>query len=241
MSMLEEYEREKQPTISQFSAITLHLSKKFEDSPALSREENDFLRGRIEFFRRKLSLGMHNAKEKILSVSRQADELEARVDSTDDLTYLAAIQDERRADFALVAENTARIIMNVLLKIEYFESHRDFVINAVKILTDWTENYRVFMTALCGQLRDSCVQDTIDARIWDSWLKDWQALRFRIERKLQPLLEWGLAGDIPSGSGDLSVPERIIAALGEYKYAVDKFYLEERKGVYQKFAFQAGG
>ena len=113
--------------------------------------------------------------------------------------------------------------------------------NAVKILTDWTENYRVFMTALCGQLRDSCVQDTIDARIWDSWLKDWQALRFRIERKLQPLLEWGLAGDIPSGSGDLSVPERIIAALGEYKYAVDKFYLEERKGVYQKFAFQAGG
>lgn len=241
MSMLEEYEREKQPTISQFTAITLQLSKKYEDSPALSREENEFLRGRIEFFRRKLSLGMHRAKEKILSVKRQADELEDRVDNTDSLTELAAIQSEPRADFPLVAENTARIIMNALLKIEYFESHRDFVMNAVKILTDWTDNYRVFMTALCGQLKDSCVDDTIDARIWDVWLKDWQALRFRIERKLQPLLEWGLAGDIPSGHDDLSVPERIIAALAEYKSAVDKFYLDERKGVYQKFAFQAGG
>lgn len=241
MSMLEEYEREKQPTISQFTAITLQLSKKYEDSPALSREENEFLRGRIEFFRRKLSLGMHRAKEKILSVKRQADELEDRVDNTDSLTELAAIQAEPRADFPLVAENTARIIMNALLKIEYFESHRDFVMNAVKILTDWTDNYRVFMTALCGQLKDSCVEDTIDARIWDVWLKDWQALRFRIERKLQPLLEWGLAGDIPAGNNDLSVPERIIAALAEYKSAVDKFYLDERKGVYQKFAFQAGG
>ncbi len=30
-------------------------------------------------------------------------------------------------------------------------------------------------------------------------------------------------------------------ALADYKDALDKFYLQERKTIYQKFAFQAGG
>lgn len=242
MSLIETYEREKEDTIRQSNVITLQLSRKYEDSPALSHEENELLRERTEFFRRKLSLAMHTVKAKILAVKHQADELEQRIDSTDSLSELAAIAEEPRADFALVAENTARIITNALRKIEYFESHRDFVVNAVKILADWSESFRVFKTTLMSRLLDSCERDNINAEICNSWLAEWESLRLETEKKLQPVIEWGLKGEISANESEgITIPERVIAALEEYKSSVDKFYLEERKAVYQKFAFVPGG
>ncbi len=241
MSLIESYEREKEDTIRESNTIALQLSRKYEDSPALSHEENELLRERKETFRRKFSLAMHTVKAKILAVKRQADELEARIDSTDSLTELAEIAEERRADFALVAENTARIITNALRKIEYFESHRDFVVNAVKILADWSENFRVFKTTLMTQLVDSCMRDNVDNETFDSWLKDWESLRLEIERKLQPVIEWGLKGDISANESGVTIPERVIAVLEGYKSAVDKFYLDERKSVFQEFEDKPAG
>lgn len=241
MSLIETYEREKEDTIRESNTIALQLSRKYEDSPALSHEENELLRERKETFRRKFSLAMHTVKAKILAVKRQADELEARIDSTDSLTELAEIAEEPRADFALVAENTARIITNALLKIEYFESHRDFVVNAVKILADWSENFRVFKTTLMTRLVDSCMRDNVDNETFDSWLKDWESLRLEIERKLQPVIEWGLKGDISANESGITIPERVIAVLDGYKSAVDKFYLDERKSVFQEFEDKPAG
>ena len=241
MSLIESYEREKEDTIRESNTIALQLSRKYEDSPALSHEENELLRERKETFRRKFSLAMHTVKAKILAVKRQADELEARIDSTDSLTELAEIAEEPRADFALVAENTARIITNALRKIEYFESHRDFVVNAVKILADWSENFRVFKTTLMTRLVDSCMRDNVDNETFDSWLKDWESLRLEIERKLQPVIEWGLKGDISANESGVTIPERVITVLDGYKSAVDKFYLEERKSVFQEFEDKPAG
>ncbi len=147
MTLIKNFDREKENTISVFNMVSLQLSKKYEDSLDLTHDENEFLRERTAFFRRKLSLGMNTAKAKILAVRRQADDLEDRIDSADSLTELAAISREDRAPFPLVAENTARIIRNALLKVEYFEFHREFVVSAVKILSAWTEDYRVFRTS----------------------------------------------------------------------------------------------
>ncbi len=56
------------------------------------------------------------------------------------------------------------------------------------------------------------------------------------------MLEFGLKGDVPvSESSDKSIPEQVIAVLGKYKAAVDSFFLEERKGIYQKYAFGRAG
>ena len=242
MSMIEDFEREKEEIIRQSGIVTLHLSKKYEDSPSLTSEENDLLRERFAFFLKSLSLGMNTLKERILSVKRQADELEARIDSTDDLRELAVIQDERRASFPLVAENTARIITDALRKIEFFEKHRNFVDSAVKILTEWTENYRVFKTTLIGQLKDSCIKDGIEEEIFSVWFSNWESLRLRIEKKIKPLLEWGLKYDVPvNEENEKSIPERIIAVLDEYRKSIDSFFVNERKGIHQKFAFVPGG
>ena len=39
----------------------------------------------------------------------------------------------------------------------------------------------------------------------------------------------------------VSIPELLIAALDAYKKSIDNFFIEDRKGIYQKFVFQAGG
>lgn len=41
--------------------------------------------------------------------------------------------------------------------------------------------------------------------------------------------------------GNVVTGERAWQMLEEYRNSVDDFYLHERKGIYQKFAFQAGG
>ena len=68
MTLIENYEREKLDTISQFNTITLTLSKRYTDSPDLTSEENALFRECQEFFRKRLSLDMHTVKAKLLAV-----------------------------------------------------------------------------------------------------------------------------------------------------------------------------
>ena len=56
------------------------------------------------------------------------------------------------------------------------------------------------------------------------------------------MIERGLESVIPTiTETKVSVPELLIAALDGYKGSIDKFFIEVRKGIYQKFVFQAGG
>ena len=38
-----------------------------------------------------------------------------------------------------------------------------------------------------------------------------------------------------------SIPEQILVALDSYKKSIDKFFMESRRGIYQKFALVQGG
>lgn len=239
MTLLDSYEAQKAETIREFNTITLRLSRKYDDSPDLSPSENELLRERQESFRHMLSLGMNDVKAKLLSLRTQADELASRIYEADSITELAAIEGEKRASFPLIAERTAGIIMNALTKIEFFEAHREFVVNAVRVLTEWTEDYRVFMTSRRADFLRVCSDDGIDEDVRAKWFEDWQRLRLEVERKLQPVIERGLRGEMPGGDGN--VPAEIIGVLEKYKGAVDKFFLEERRGIYQGYAFKPGG
>ena len=246
MEKLDYYEEEKASVIKDFNLISLKLSKKYEDNPSLTEDENALLRDRQRYFQKNFSLGMNSIKTKLLAVKKQADDLEYRIDEIDDGTNsiceLAELEQEKRASFSFLAENTAKIIKNALLKIEYFEDNHSFVMNAINIWESWTEDYRVFKTTYKEDMKNDCENDGIEEEIWSGWYQDWQQLRYAIELKMQPVIERGLRGNIPTNNEmDTSVPEQLIFVLDEYKNQIDKFYKEERKGIYQKFAFQAGG
>lgn len=246
MEKVDYYEEQKASVIKDFNLISLKLSKKYEANPNLTEAENSLLRDRQRFFQKNFSLGMNSVKTKLLAVKKQADALEYRIDEIDEgensLRELAELEQEKRASFAFLAENTAKIIKNALRKIEYFEANHTFVMNAINIWENWTEGYRVFKTTYKEDMKHDCEDDGIEEEIWSAWYQDWQQLRYAIELKMQPIIERGLRGSMPTNKEvKTSVPEQLIHILDDYKKQIDKFYKEERKGIYQKFAFQAGG
>lgn len=246
MEKVDYYEEQKASVIKDFNLIGLKLSKKYEANPNLTEAENILLRDRQRFFQKNFSLGMNSVKTKILAVKKQADALEYRIDEIDEgensLRELAELEQEKRASFAFLAENTAKIIKNALRKIEYFEANHTFVMNAINIWENWTEGYKVFKTTYKEDMKHDCEDDGIEEEIWSAWYQDWQQLRYAIELKMQPVIERGLRGSMPTNKEvKTSVPEQLIHILDEYKKQIDKFYKEERKGIYQKFAFQVGG
>lgn len=246
MEKVDYYEEQKASVIRDFNLISLKLSKKYEANPNLTEAENTLLCDRQRFFQKNFSLGMNSVKTKLLAVKKQADALEYRIDEIDEgensLRELAELEQEKRASFAFLAENTAKIIKNALRKIEYFEANHTFVMNAINIWENWTEGYRVFKTTYKEDMKHDCEDDGIEEEIWSAWYQDWQQLRYAIELKMQPVIERGLCGSMPTNKEvKTSVPEQLIHILDDYKKQIDKFYKEERKGIYQKFAFQAGG
>lgn len=246
MEKVDYYEEQKASVIKDFNLISLKLSKKYEANSNLTEAENTLLCDRQRFFQKNFSLGMNSVKTKLLAVKKQADALEYRIDEIDEgensLRELAELEQEKRASFAFLAENTAKIIKNALRKIEYFEANHTFVMNAINIWENWTEGYRVFKTTYKEDMKHDCEDDGIEEEIWSAWYQDWQQLRYAIELKMQPVIERGLHGSMPTNKEvKTSVPEQLIHILDDYKKQIDKFYKEERKGIYQKFAFQAGG
>ncbi len=246
LQKINDYEKQKEKVILDFNTISLKLSKKYENNSNLTEQENDLLQQRQAFFKKNLSLGMHSVKSKLLAVKKQADDLEQRIDQIDEgqnsIKELALLEKEERINFSFLAENTAKIIKNALLKIEFFEQQHQFVLNAIKIWESWTENYKVFKTTYKEDLKNSCKEDDVEEEIWSKWYEDWRKLRFAIEEKIQPAIERGLKSEITVFSNQKeNVAERLIAVLEDYKNNIDKFYLETRKGIYQKYVFQSGG
>ncbi len=246
LEKLDYYENEKEDVIRDFNIIGLKLGKKYENSDLLSPEENALLGDRQRYFASRFSLGMNSVKSKILAVKHQADELEYRIDEIDNgddaIHQLALLEKEERASFSFIAENTAKIIRNALRKIEYFEANHQYVVWAIEAWEQWSEKYKVFRTTYREELKSSCEEDGIEEEIWQKWYEDWQALRFRIEQKFQPIVEHELRERVAMIKEDeISVAQQIIAELEVYRNAVDTFYREERKGIYQNFAFQSNG
>lgn len=243
LEKLDEYEAEKEETIQDFNVLSLTLSQKYEADPNLTEAENDLMEKRQRFFQQQFSLDMNRVKNKILSIKDQADDLEARLDAVDEkedsLTGLAELEREARPSFSFIAENTGKIIKEALLKIEYFESHKEQVQQAIIIWQSWTEDYRVFKSTHRQELQHLCQEDDIEEAIWETWYADWQRLRLHIEEKVQPLVAWALKGAAQDARAEMA--DALLGQLASYKDAIDDFFLKERKGIYQRYAFVPGG
>ena len=245
LDKLNDYEKSHADLIADFNQIGGMLANKYIANDKLSETENDLLAARQAFFRKKLALSMGGVKRKIVAVKQQADALEDRLEDVDEgndaLHQLAAIEKEPLVSFPFLAENTAKIIRNALRTTEYFRTHREFIKFAITAWDSWSKDYLHFKTAGFAQIQSSCQEDSIEDEVWQVWCQDWSDLRYKVEQKLQPLIERGLKGDIPTIQGDKNVIEELVKVLAAYKAAIDNFFLEDRKAVYQNFFFQAGG
>ncbi|WP_278545458.1 hypothetical protein [Megamonas funiformis] len=246
MEYLADFEQQKESVIQDCNQIGLQLSAVYKDDNNLTEAENELLKNRQYYFKDKLALGMDKVKTNLLKVKQQADDIEYNINEIDDgdnaIYELAQLEKKERASFALIAENTAKIVNKALQKIDFFEHNRDFIIKAVEVWSKWNEDYKVFKTKQYEELKHSCEEDDIEAEVWQKWYEDWQKLRFTIEEKLQPMIARGLKGDIETKEEqETPIIMQAIYVLNDYKIAVDNFYLEERKNIYQQYVFQNCG
>lgn len=246
MEYLADFEQQKENVIQDCNQIGLQLSATYKDDSNLTKSENELLKNRQYYFKDKLALGMNKVKANLLKVKQQADDIEYTINEIDDgdnaIYELAQLEKKERASFALIAENTAKIVNKALQKIDFFEHNRDFIVKAVEVWSKWNEDYKVFKTKQYEELKHSCEEDDIEAEVWQKWYEDWQKLRFTIEEKLQPMIARGLKGDIEAKEEqETPIIMQAIYVLNDYKIAVDNFYLEERKNIYQQYVFQNCG
>ena len=246
MEYLADFEQQKESVIQDCNQIGLQLSATYKDDSNLTEAENELLKNRQYYFKDKLTLGMDKVKANLLKIKQQADDIEYTINEIDDgdnaIYELAQLEKKERASFSLIAENTAKIVNKALQKIDFFEHNRDFIVKAVEVWSKWNEDYKVFKTKQYEELKHSCEKDDIEAEVWQKWYEDWQKLRFTIEEKLQPMIARGLKGDIEAKEEqETPIIMQAIYVLNDYKIAVDNFYLEERKNIYQQYVFQNCG
>lgn len=246
LGKLDDYEREKEDVIQAVNGIGLELGKKCENCDSLSEEENALFQNRQRYFASQFSIGMNHVKAKLLAVKHQADALEARIDEIDNgddaIRELALLEKEDRASFSFLAENTAKIVRNALKKIEFFEANQQYVLWVSHALEEWAEKYKGFKTTQREALKSACESDGIEEEIWQKWYADWQSLRFKIEQSVQPIMEKELHESMEMMEEDeITVAQQVISELAVYRNAVDSFYLNERKGIHQKFVSQEDG
>ena len=161
--------------------------------------------------------------------------LEEIYDGENLFSELAALEAEPRPSFAFLVESLIQIVQDVLDKQKFLASNQKFISSVAKIQADWSVAYKAFKTSLREELIIICRKDSIDGENFSAWYEDWQTKRFAIEQRFLPLVEFGLKRNL------LDLIERVLAILQSYRDAVDKFYLHERKNIYQKFAFTRGG
>ena len=235
---LQHFEDAKWDTIREFNICGLELSKRYEENPNLDQKENLLLKNRQAFLRKNLDIGMSNVKNKLLLVKNQADNLESRIedinDSENSIELLADLEEEKRASFNFIAENTANIIKNTLLKVEHFETNKDFIKNIINLETKWRENYKVFKIKDKDELKFLSEEDGIEEVIYMSWFEDWKNKRYILEESFTKLIEYSIKTSKIMALDTLNILEK-------YSKNIDDFYKNERKNIYQKYAFVPGG
>lgn len=238
------YEGTKQSIIQRFSLVNLKLENKYVQNPNLTDKENKLLSVRQSYFTQAFQIGMDDVKTIILNVKNQVEQLElhlTEVNSNENsLIELEKLNTEKRANFRFVMENFLAMITHKISVINVFEKHGEIFLKMIDEQSAWSEDYKAFKTNMREELTSVCRDNGIDEDVYFKWYDDWQKRRFIIEERFLPLIEFVCKGNLLSDNAPAPV-ERVLQILQSYKDMLDDFYLNERKNIYQKFAFQSGG
>jgi len=245
LGYLQEYEAAQADTIGELSQIALKLESKYVVNPHLTKEENEFLENRQRMLAHLLTLGTYEVKEQILSVRHQAEELGKRINEAvcgqKSIQQLQEIEKEPRASFSFLIESIGHIVNEAQKKVNFFIENRSFVTGVVKEWEKWSEDYKVFKTSMKEELAATCRGEGIDDDVYQQWYDDWQKKRFIIEQRFFPLIEFSLKGNLLRNDGRTLAIEKVLEALEKYKDSIDKFYLNDRKHIYNEFALEKWG
>ncbi|MCE5221192.1 MAG: hypothetical protein LLF98_07970 [Clostridium sp.] len=240
LKYLDAFELSNNELIREINEISFTVSKVSSDKYNLSEQETELFNNRINLLKEKFNISIGELKNKLIVFKVEADKIEEKIEEINGdnniLNELGKLEKEDRASFKFITENTFNILKKALSKVKYIEVNREFVINIIKIENIWNENYKTFKSKLKEDFSKDCEEDSIEKELIDDWFIEWNRSRYIIEEKLSQLIKLGIDSNV-----EHETVGALINILQTYKDEIDKFYIKERKGIYQKFAFQAGG
>lgn len=240
LEYVDSFELSNNDLIREINKISFLVSKVCSDEYYLSEQEAELLNNRINLLKEKFNISIGELKTKLIVFKEEADKIEEKIEEINNgnniLNKLGKLEKEDRASFKFITENTFNMLKKSLFKVEYLEGNMEFVINIIKVENIWNENYKIFKSKLKEDFSNSCEEDSIEKELIEAWFNEWNKNRYIIEEKLSQLIKLGIDSKLENEKVGA-----LINILQSYKYKIDKFYIEERKGIYQKFAFQAGG
>ena len=239
-----EYQLRQHKLISEGNNLTAELFQKYKTDPHLNQAENKHLETRKTFLFERLSLNMNIPMANLAGMKIQCQQLKKRLfdinSHENGLIELGRLAAEPRPSFDLVAENSANMLTDMLKKMEFYETNRELVNALIYQEHAWRKEYASIKITARKNLKNECEQDDIEKSIWALWIAEWAEKRWVIEQCLHPLIEKELQSAFQASSGtNKPLVLQLIELLNKYKNKLDHFYLQDRKAIYQKFAFQA--
>ncbi len=170
LDKLQKFETAQAKTIGKFLQTALKLGAKYTASKHLTPEENKLLAERQKFLSGRLEIRTDETKSQILSFKTQAENFSERLAKINrgqnSLRELAEIENEPRPSFAFLTENLTQLVQNARLKMDFFVTNENFILNVVNLWEIWNENYKSFKTKLREELAAVCREDGIDEEIF---------------------------------------------------------------------------
>lgn len=241
LEYVDSFELDNNHLIREINTIFLAMGKFCGDDYNLSEQEVELFNKRMNFLKVKFNISIGELKEKLILFKEEAGKIGERIEeiinSGDNvINKLGELEKEHRASFKFITENTFNMLKKALSKVKYLENNREFILNIFKVENAWTENYKIFKSKLKDDFSKNCEEDSIEDKLIEAWFNEWNKNRYIIEEKLFQLLKLGINNEI-----EYEKVRTLVGILQIYKDEIDNFYIKERKGIYQKFAFQVGG
>lgn len=195
----------------------------------------------------RLNMDMNIPIANLASMKLQSLDLKKRLfnlNSDDNgLVKLGQFGAEPRVSFDLVAENSATMLTDALLRIEFYQNNSALVNSLIHAEKEWAKDFKTVKSVSKEKLKLECEEDDIDEALWQIWFIEWADKHWLIEQCLQPLIEKGIEGAFVEHNIETQTPLviKLVQLLTTYRNKVDDFYLSDRKSIHQKFAFQDGG
>lgn len=249
IDMLEFFECEKVTVLKNFEEINETVLKPYEYELEMAEDENDVFEKRRNYLQKNIVLNMKDVKSKLLSIRKNADGIEQKIDSINNgeniIEELAKIEKTDRVSFELLAENTIDIVKNMLTRAEYFEKNKRVLISIINIEKSWSDDYKMLKVKFKSKFKNICEKEGVNSYNWNVWYRDWCLKRLNIEKLFLPLIQREFTSAIKENNSEaeqlVSVVEKILNCLQVYKDNIDDFYTNERKNIFNRCATLVDG
>lgn len=239
-TMIESNEQGNTDFFASAHALNALLRQKRKLSALLTEDEQILLVGRRKRLEDACAANFDGLKDKLMKVKTQVACFDQRLkeinEGENSIHELACLDNEPRAAFTLLAENTAQLVKQDLFRLEYIEDNLDALQQLAAVEEQWTSEYELFISKGCSDFSAACEEEGIQAEHVQLWMSDWRKLRLLLERKVSLLIDLTLCQELP-----MEITATLLETLTAFRKKINEFYVLERKGIHQKYAFVPGG